>query len=711
MIEAALAIGSAGLYVLLGVWVLAARPRERVNRSLGLLLLFLAGSVIAFYRYRTASVSNEGLLFAHALSWYELPLILLVGLLADEMFLDRVRPRWRRGLLGLIGGVTVLAALVHLVEPSTFHRLATDTDPGRTIGRAGVHVGILAALQGATLDLAWLVMVGLAAWAAGDNDRSTLERRHAALVGLAFSMQVVHGGVTAGLLSSVKDPSILATFQPGMHTWVNLAGLATVLASWRRLAAPFQGASRRVLAALPAVPLMAGLYEGGAEPLLGLPPLPLGLANTRPLWIAAFAVMVTVAVVRYGLAGLATVSGRRLVRITGALLLVAALGAALGVSVLALGVTPIALVTTFVAAGGVLVLPFTRVRQLPRRLMDAILLDPHAPMVARERARAYRRALEEAATADGTIDPSKAGWLEGLRRDLGLTRRDHDLLLATVTRAETEAPDLVAGRYDVLEPIGAGGSGQALLARDSHLGRRVVLKSAARDRATGTAEAEALASLDHPHVVTIHDIVDGSEGPILVLEHVGGGSLADRLEEHGPWPPDEAAELVDAVLDALDTVHAQGIIHGDVTPSNVLLTEDGRPKLADFGTARWTDVQEDRTVALAPAEATLSAMAPEQARGDPITPATDVYAAGVLLHRLITGRAPLDVAGSSVDEARHAVQHREPQLDTDRLPDGVASVIEAALAKDADQRPSLRELRHALAPGIDPGGTRPATPP
>jgi serine/threonine protein kinase len=205
------------------------------------------------------------------------------------------------------------------------------------------------------------------------------------------------------------------------------------------------------------------------------------------------------------------------------------------------------------------------------------------------------------------------------------------------------------GRYEVLAEVGRGGMGVVYKARDRRLNRVVALK-ALRDGAAAPAgdaarlrrEAELLAGIDHPHVVRIHGLEEGTDGPILVLEYVGGGSLA-RPPGGGRRPPARAARLVEAAARAVDALHRQGVVHHDLKPSNVLLTEAGVPKLTDFGLAGSARGGPDGR----PPGGTSGYIAPER-RADPAGgagPAGDIYSLGVILGELLTGVAPGDAAG------------------------------------------------------------------
>jgi tetratricopeptide (TPR) repeat protein len=194
------------------------------------------------------------------------------------------------------------------------------------------------------------------------------------------------------------------------------------------------------------------------------------------------------------------------------------------------------------------------------------------------------------------------------------------------------------GRFELVRELGRGGFGVVWEARDTELGRSVAFK-AVRASGPGDAhrerllrEAEAAARLSHPNIVTIHDLGRTEHGPYLVLELLRGVSLAERLAR-GPAPVAEAVRVGVEVARALAHAHAMGVIHRDLKPGNVFLCEDGRVKVLDFGLARVFG-------AAAAAGGTPGYMAPEQWRREPEDERTDLFALGVLLHRLLAGALP-----------------------------------------------------------------------
>jgi serine/threonine protein kinase len=218
----------------------------------------------------------------------------------------------------------------------------------------------------------------------------------------------------------------------------------------------------------------------------------------------------------------------------------------------------------------------------------------------------------------------------------------------------TEQPKRV-GNYDIIETLGRGGMACVYKAIDRRLERVVALK-VLLPFASGLAfdeqlarfqlEARAVARLQDPHIVQIHEIGEHVGHPYIALEYVAGGSLAQKLGTEGPLLPRAAAEIVAKLARAVHHAHTQGVLHRDLKPSNVLLTPDGQPKVADFGLAKIQELPKDAEP-LTMSGAVMGTpyyMAPEQAMGETkiIGRATDIYGLGAILYALLTGRPPFE---------------------------------------------------------------------
>lgn len=252
---------------------------------------------------------------------------------------------------------------------------------------------------------------------------------------------------------------------------------------------------------------------------------------------------------------------------------------------------------------------------------------------------------------------------------------------------------ILAGRYQLDRLIARGGMSEVYEARDRELRRRVAVKVFRADvdaRERFRIEAVTLAALNHPGLVRVFDAGDHQGDAFLVLELVDGPTLARSMRDQGPFAPDEVAEIGARVADALAHVHAAGVVHRDVTPSNILCGADGRPKLADFGIARLVDTA--RLTAPAMAIGTAAYMAPEQVLGEDVTPAADVYSLGLVLLEMLTGARAYDGPTREVAVARLV---RPPRLPAE-LPRDWRRLIRGMTGLDPASRPSAREVRDRL---------------
>ena len=276
-------------------------------------------------------------------------------------------------------------------------------------------------------------------------------------------------------------------------------------------------------------------------------------------------------------------------------------------------------------------------------------------------------------------------------------------MLATGTRIDD--------RYEILGPIGSGGMGHVYKARRLRLGDEVAIKVIQESSAAPQElherflrESRASAQLRHPGIVAILDFgVDGSRQPYMVMELLSGPSLADEIALQAPMPPKRVAAIVGEVASALQLAHDRGITHRDLKPANIVRhryeTGEGAYKVIDFGLAVITSVR-DSTRLTDPNLfiGTMAYAAPEQIRGDPITPAADVYAIGVIAYEMLTGVRPFDAADRIT--LLNQVLTVRPVKPTERqhsLPPAVDDVLLRALAKEPSERwPSITALAEAL---------------
>ncbi|WP_307626895.1 serine/threonine-protein kinase [Streptomyces turgidiscabies] len=269
---------------------------------------------------------------------------------------------------------------------------------------------------------------------------------------------------------------------------------------------------------------------------------------------------------------------------------------------------------------------------------------------------------------------------------------------------------LLAGRYRLVDVIGSGGMGRVWRAHDELLHRAVAIKELtaalyvseseqavllARTR----AEARAAARINHSAVVTLHDVLDHDGRPWIVMELVEGNSLADEVKDVGRVEPREAARIGLWVLRALTAAHSAGVLHRDVKPGNVLLSQDGRVLLTDFGIAQ---VEGDTTITrTGEIVGSVDYLAPERLRGEDPGPSSDLWALGATLYTAVEGRSPfrrtspLTTMQAVVEDEPAAPQHAGP----------LAPVITALLLKDPAVRPTAAEAEQMLAEAAE--GRRP----
>jgi serine/threonine-protein kinase len=269
--------------------------------------------------------------------------------------------------------------------------------------------------------------------------------------------------------------------------------------------------------------------------------------------------------------------------------------------------------------------------------------------------------------------------------------------------------DLIADRYELEELVGTGGMSSVFRARDRQLERRVAIKILHEHYADDPEylerfrrEARAVARLSHPNIVTVIDRGDDEGRQYIVFEHVDGENLKELVVRSGRLPVRRALELALAVADGLAFAHSQGLVHRDVKPQNVLLSREGEVKVTDFGIARSLHVEHGVTQT-GTVLGTGEYLAPEQASGQPVSPATDVYSLGVVLWELLAGGVPF-VGENFVAIALRHVNEPPPHL-RERRPDvspRLDAAVDRALAKDPARRfPSMaafaKELRACLA--------------
>jgi serine/threonine protein kinase len=276
-------------------------------------------------------------------------------------------------------------------------------------------------------------------------------------------------------------------------------------------------------------------------------------------------------------------------------------------------------------------------------------------------------------------------------------RRIGDIFPAMPSSAEHP----IGGRYRLLEALGRGGMGIVWRARDEYLQRDVAVKEillpSGLDAATRASllerfvrEARAAARLDHPAIISVYDVVTEHDLPWIVMRLVRGRSLDQLVREHGPLPPDRVVAIGLEMLDALDTAHAEGILHRDVTPRNVLVGDDDRIVLTDFGIASM-----DGATALTQTGALIGSpgyIAPERLRGRPAGPESDLWSLGAVLYFAVEGGPAY--AATEIPALIGMVLTQEPEPPTRAGP--LAPVLKGLLAKDPATRLSAEDARRRL---------------
>ena len=262
---------------------------------------------------------------------------------------------------------------------------------------------------------------------------------------------------------------------------------------------------------------------------------------------------------------------------------------------------------------------------------------------------------------------------------------------------------VVAGRYELLDPVGHGAMGTVWRARDLRLDREVAVKevrvpgpmtyqdrNVLRERSL--REARVAARLSHPGVVTVHDVIEADGTPWIIMELVPSRSLAQVLAEDGPLPPARAAMMGMTLLEALGSAHAAGVVHRDVKPGNILVTPEGRAVLTDFGIA--TLHGDPGLTQAGMVMGTPGFCAPERIRGEPASPASDLWSLGATLYAAVEGRGPFEGQGSAMAVLANIV-HGDPPPAKSAGP--LEPVITALMKRDPAARPDAITARRLLA--------------
>ena len=254
-----------------------------------------------------------------------------------------------------------------------------------------------------------------------------------------------------------------------------------------------------------------------------------------------------------------------------------------------------------------------------------------------------------------------------------------------------ERDTVIDERYRVLNRLGSGGMADVYCAEDTQLGRKVAVKLLYRRFAEDEEfverfrrEASSAAGLQHPNIVGVFDRGEWDGTYYIAMEYLKGHTLKQLVREHGAMPPDLAVDITIQVLRAAKFAHKRGIVHRDIKPHNVILDEEGRAKVTDFGIARAgaSDMTETGSIM-----GTAQYLSPEQAQGQPVSPRSDLYSIGVMLYELLTGQVPFDAESPVTIALKHVSEDPVPpsQLNP-AVPPALDAVVLRALEKEPANR-------------------------
>ncbi|MCG8607880.1 protein kinase, partial [bacterium] len=262
--------------------------------------------------------------------------------------------------------------------------------------------------------------------------------------------------------------------------------------------------------------------------------------------------------------------------------------------------------------------------------------------------------------------------------------------------------------FKVLEKLGAGGMGEVYLAEDAELDRKVALKFLPTQYTSDPdaverfkREAKAAASLNHPNIITVYEVGEHEGQTFIAMEHVKGESLRERMKKE--LQSTEAVELILQVCDGLSKAHHADIIHRDIKPENIMIDEDGRVRVLDFGLAKLRNVS--KLTQTATTLGTLNYMSPEQLQGMDVDASTDTWSVGVVLYEMLTGKLPF--SGDYEASLIYSILHDEPaSIPTDDGLQRLDNLISKVLAKNPEERYSnisdLQADLHKIQKGVLP---------
>ena len=275
--------------------------------------------------------------------------------------------------------------------------------------------------------------------------------------------------------------------------------------------------------------------------------------------------------------------------------------------------------------------------------------------------------------------------------------------MATSNNGEDNGGRALNGRYQLISVVGGGGMAHVYKARDNVLGRIVAVKLL-REQYTDDSqfvvrfrrEAQAAANLAHPNIVNVYDVGQDGDLHYIVMEYIAGASLKEVITASAPFPANKAATIAIQILAGLEYAHRNGLIHRDIKPQNVLIGPDGTVKVTDFGIAK--SVSDLGLTEAGLALGTAHYFSPEQAKGERVVPASDIYAVGVTMYEMLTGKLPFEsdsimgLAYKHISEPPQAPRELNPGI-----PARLEAIVLKALAKDSNERfASAAEMERAL---------------
>jgi serine/threonine-protein kinase len=254
-----------------------------------------------------------------------------------------------------------------------------------------------------------------------------------------------------------------------------------------------------------------------------------------------------------------------------------------------------------------------------------------------------------------------------------------------------ERDTVIDERYRVLDRLGSGGMADVYCAEDTQLGRKVAVKLLYRRFAEDEEfverfrrEASSAAGLQHPNIVGVFDRGEWDGTYYIAMEYLKGQTLKQLVREHGAMPPDLAVDITIQVLRAAKFAHKRGVVHRDIKPHNVILDEEGRAKVTDFGIARAgaSDMTETGSIM-----GTAQYLSPEQAQGQPVSPRSDLYSIGVMLYELLTGQVPFDAESPVTIALKHVSEDPVPPS---QLNPAVSPALDAVVLRALEKEPANR---------------------